>query len=253
MSWLPLQRPAAIASSPASPSATPPVRAGPSTAPALSAATSTRPGRRVSTVHSAGSNGGAMVDLLANGCGMTTSQRQHRRGRWSGRRLRLREARPLGPGELLLWHHDAAAEHADHGAVLLVALGLDAHDAAVGLGAGLTLVEDRRLAVDRVAVEGRRDVAQRLDLEVGDGFAGDVRYGHAEQDRIDIVAHHYVPLELCRRLGVVRVDVQRVVVHRQQAEEVIVGLGDGLARPVPIDRADLELLVVTAELHGPDI
>jgi hypothetical protein len=41
-----------------------------------------------------------------------------------------------------------------------------------------------------------------------------------------------------------------MVVHRQQAEEVVVVLGDRLARPMLVDGAYLELLVVTAELHG---
>src|SRR5207244_12118538 len=51
------------------------------------------------------------------------------------------------------------------------------------------------------------------------------------------------------RLGlrVVRIDVQRVVVHRDHAEQVVVGLGDRLARPVPVDVADLEVLQVAPE------
>src|SRR5689334_23535574 len=71
--------------------------------------------------------------------------------------------------------HDLAAEHADHGAVLLVAAGLDLHHAPVALG-GQPLAEHGGLAVDGVAVEGGRHVPQRLDLPVGDGLAGDV--GH---------------------------------------------------------------------------
>jgi len=47
----------------------------------------------------------------------------------------------------------------------------------------------------------------------------------------------------------VGVHVQRVVVHGQQAEQVVVVLGDRLARPVPVHRADLELLEITPELH----
>src|SRR3954465_2331812 len=42
-----------------------------------------------------------------------------------------------------------------------------------------------------------------------------------------------------------------MVVHRQQAEEVVVVLGHRLARPVLVRRTDLELLVVPAELHEP--
>ena len=54
-------------------------------------------------------------------------------------------------------------------------------------------------------------------------------------------------------LGEPGVGVQRVMVHRDHAEQVVVGLGDGLAGPVPIDVADLELLEVATEgsLVGP--
>src|SRR6476661_7391922 len=96
----------------------------------------------------------------------------------------------------VLGHHHLAAEDADQRAVLVVALGLDVHDAAVVLGRALPLVEHLGLAVDRVAVEGRRDVAQRLDLEVGDRLAADVRHGHAQQQRVDVVADDDVLLEL---------------------------------------------------------
>jgi hypothetical protein len=40
-----------------------------------------------------------------------------------------------------------------------------------------------------------------------------------------------------------------MVVHREQAEEVVVVFGDGLAGPVLVDGTDLELLVVSPELH----
>jgi hypothetical protein len=77
----------------------------------------------------------------------------------------------------------------------------------------------------------------------------DVGDRHAEQDRIHIVADDDVLAELRGLLGVVRVEVQRVVVHRQQAEEVVVILGDGLAGPVLVGGPDLELLVAAPELH----
>src|SRR6478735_149081 len=134
-----------------------------------------------------------------------------------------------------LRHHDLAAEDAHDRAVLLVADRLDVDDAAVVLGGRLPLVENGRLAVDRVAVEGRGDVAQRLDLEVGDRLAGDVGHRHAEQQRVDVVADDDVLPELRRSRGVVRVEVERVVVHREQAEEVVVVLRHRLAGPVPID------------------
>src|SRR6476661_2351900 len=60
----------------------------------------------------------------------------------------------------VLGHHHLAAEQADDLAVLVVADGLDVHDATVVLALALPLVEHGRLAVQGVAVEGRRDVAQ---------------------------------------------------------------------------------------------
>jgi hypothetical protein len=47
----------------------------------------------------------------------------------------------------------------------------------------------------------------------------------------------------------VGVEVERVVVHGQQAEHVVVELRDRLARPVLVGRADLELLIAATELH----
>src|SRR5208282_3722297 len=43
--------------------------------------------------------------------------------------------------------------------------------------------------------------------------------------------------------------MERMVVHGEQAEQVVVVLGDRLARPVLVDRADLELLIRPSELH----
>jgi hypothetical protein len=51
---------------------------------------------------------------------------------------------------------------------------------------------------------------------------------------------------LLRLAGVHVVDVQRVVVHRDEAEQVIVGLGHRLGGPVLVDGALLELLEVAA-------
>src|SRR5262249_13993630 len=55
--------------------------------------------------------------------------------------------------------------------------------------------------------------------------------------------------EVSRSFGVMRVHVQRVMVHRDEAEQMIVALGHRLAGPVPIHGADFELFVVTTELH----
>ena len=112
-------------------------------------------------------------------------------GRASSVGDRCRAARLLAAAGLqvaLLGHHDLAPEDAHDGAVLVVADRLDVHDAAVVLARALPLVEHGRLAVEGVAVEGRRDVPKALDLEVGDRLAGHVGHRHAEQERVDVVA-----------------------------------------------------------------
>src|SRR3954447_14650077 len=114
----------------------------------------------------------------------------------AGGRLRPRRLLPAaGLAVRALGHHHLSPEDADHRAVLLAADGLDVHDPAVVLGLRLGLVEHRRLAVDRVAVERRRHVPQRLDLQVGDRLAGDIGNAHPEQQRVDVVADHDVLAE----------------------------------------------------------
>ena len=67
----------------------------------------------------------------------------------------------------------------------------------------------------------------------------------AERERVDQRADD----DVATLLGLVRVDVvdvERVVVHRDQAEQVVVGLGNRLGGPVLVDGTDLELLEVAA-------
>ena len=88
---------------------------------------------------------------------------------------------------------------------------------------------------------------QLLGLEVGDRLARHVADGHPDGERVDERPDDDV-LALLRLGRVDVVDVQRVVVHRDQAEQVVVGLGHGLGGPVQVVRADLELLKVTPAL-----
>ena len=88
---------------------------------------------------------------------------------------------------------------------------------------------------------------ERLHLEVGDRGAAHVGHAHAEHERVHEVADHDVLAELRLRLRVPRVGVERMVVHRDHAEEVVVGFGDRLARPVAVDVAGLEVLVEAPE------
>src|SRR5579859_2187277 len=141
-----------------------------------------------------------------------------------------------------------APEAADPLAVLVVGAGLDQDRPAVRLRLRFGHLQHGGLRIDGVAVEGRVLVLERVDLEVGDRLARDVGNAHPERQRVDEVADHHVAAELRALLRVVRVGVERVVVHGDRAKEVVVGLGDGLAGPVPVRRSDLELLQVTPEL-----
>ena len=88
---------------------------------------------------------------------------------------------------------------------------------------------------------------QRLDLEVGDRCPAHVGHAHAEHERVHEVADDDVLAVHRLVLGEPLVRVQRMVVHRDHAEQVIVVLGDRLAGPVPVDVADGEVLEVATE------
>src|SRR5438045_6170293 len=67
-----------------------------------------------------------------------------------------------------------AAELTDDLAALVGADRLHRDNTAVAPALRLGLVQNGRLGVDRVAVEGRLGVFERLDLEIGDRLAGSV-------------------------------------------------------------------------------
>src|SRR5205823_2511544 len=94
---------------------------------------------------------------------------------------------------------------------------------------------------------------QRLHFEVGDARAAHVGDAHPEDERVDEISYDHVLLVDRLVLGEPLVGVQGVVVHRDHAEQVVVVLGDRLARPVLVDDADLEVLEVAPErpvVHG---
>ena len=107
---------------------------------------------------------------------------------------------------------------------------------AVRLGLGLLDLEHLGLAEQRVAVEDRRRMAELLGGQVGDRLAAHVRDAHPERERVDERTDDDVAA-LLGLLGVHVVEVERVVVHRDQAEQVVVGLGHGLGGPVLVDGA----------------
>jgi len=122
---------------------------------------------------------------------------------------------------------------------------VDLDRSTVGLGLGLALLEHLGLHEQGVAVEDRSRMAERLRGQVGDRLAAHVGDAHAERQGVDQRPDDDVAA-LLGRTGVLVVEVQRVVIHRDEAEQVVVGLGHRLGRPVPVDGADLELLEVAA-------
>src|SRR5579875_1469202 len=196
---------------------------------------------------------GVRIAQLAYPCGwdrrrVAGCQRARRPARWlakvpeqtlggPGASLR-RSGRGLAPR-----HEHDPLEVRDQHPILVEHPGVDANGAAIRLRARRLHLEHLRLAEQGVAVEDRGWMVELLCRQVGDRLAADVRDGHPQGERVDERADDDVATLLrARRVDVV--DVQRVVGHRQQAEEVIVGLGDGLGRPVLVDGADFELLQV---------
>ena len=90
-------------------------------------------------------------------------------------------------------------------------------------------------------------MAQRLDLQVRNRCPRHVGDTHAEHQGVHEVANHDVLAVHGLVLGEPHVGVQWVVVHGDHAKEVVVGLGDGLARPVPVHVPDVEILIVAPE------
>ncbi len=129
---------------------------------------------------------------------------------------------------------------------LVDALRLDRDDAPVALRRLLD-VDHLGLGVDRVAVEGR--LACRSVSTSRLAIAAPLTSGTLmpEHERVHEVADDDVPALHRLVLREPLVGVQRVVVHRDHAEQVVVVLGDRLARPVPVDVAGDEVLEVAAE------
>src|SRR5262245_20219068 len=142
-------------------------------------------------------------------------------------------------------HRDQARalESHEHRPVRLLPRGAHRDDAVVRPRAGLALADDLGLGVDGVAGEHWRGQAHLVPAEVGDGLLAHVGDAHPgnngeRQARVDQRS-----LELGTG-AVGGVDVQGMLVHRQQGEPGVVGLGEGAPGAVLVDVADLEFLVV---------
>ena len=149
----------------------------------------------------------------------------------------------------VLGHHHLAAEDAHHRAVLVVADRLDVHHASVVLATSTPTCRARwsRRRACRRGRSARRGAATRPR-----GWRSPCRRCRAPTCRAGASRRSCRRRRSCRTGSSSRrsgVEVERVVVHGEQAEQVVVVLGDRLARPVLVRRPDLELLVAAAELH----
>ena len=96
---------------------------------------------------------------------------------------------------------------------------------------GLPDLQYLALGVDCVALEDWPVVSDPLVLQIGDGLSGRVSHAHPDHEADHQGAHDQYPAMLML-LHIVLVDVQRIRVHREEGELMIVRLGDRLAWPV---------------------
>ena len=126
-------------------------------------------------------------------------------------------------------------------AVLVHAGRLHSHDADVRARFRLARLEHLALRADRVAFEQRMRQAHFVPAEIGDGVHRQVghRLAGDQREREARVHERLFELGLAR---VLRVEVNRVGVHRQAREPDVVGLSDRAPERMLVDVADLEVL-----------
>jgi len=98
-------------------------------------------------------------------------------------------------------------------------------------------------------MKDRRDVLDLLILEIGDRASADIGDAHPDNNAENQRPNHQA-LPMLQLAGVVRIDVKRILIHRQQAEPGVIGLADRASRPVFEDLAGFKFFVVSSEGHG---
>ena len=90
-------------------------------------------------------------------------------------------------------------------------------------------------------MEGGVLVLQRLYFEIGDRGPTHVGHAHAEHERVHQIPDDDIPpLHALGSKPVI--GVQRVMIHRDHAKEVIISFRDRLSRPVSVHVTDDEFL-----------
>src|SRR5881392_3725534 len=144
---------------------------------------------------------------------------------------------------------DTPPERQDALALLVDGPGLDVDHPPVALGRGRRHLQDLRLGVDRVTVEGGAEVHHLLVLEVGERVLADVAHAHADGEREHERAVHQAAAVLALAREVL-VQMERVRVHGEEREPGVVEVADGAAGPVLDHLPHAEVLEVASHAAG---
>src|SRR5436309_7994517 len=144
---------------------------------------------------------------------------------------------------------DPPAQRQDALALLVDGPRLDVDHPPIALGRGRRHLQDLRLGVDRVAVEGGAEMHHLLVLQVGERVLADVAHAHADGEREHERAVHQAAAVLALAREVL-VQVERVRVHGEEREPGVVEVADGPAGPVLDHLPHAEVLEVTSHAAG---
>src|SRR5258707_1834638 len=154
------------------------------------------------------------------------------------------------PGFIVLFrgHHHTAFEREYVFATLVVGDGFNCDDTTIRLTAGELFIQYLRFRVNRVAMKSRAEVLDVLKFQIGNGFSAYIGNAHAERDAENERAYDKTPLELSG-LGIVSIDMQRIMIHGEHAEKRVVVFGNSTAWPVLVDGTNFKFFETSAKLH----
>lgn len=133
--------------------------------------------------------------------------------------------------------------------VLVTGNGLYIDNAAVTLAAGFPLLQHLGAHIQGIPHKDGPQVLNAFVFQIGNGLAADVRHRHAHGEGEHQRAYHQnaAVLVLSRIIGI---GVHGVVVHRQQAEEVVIALKNGFGERVADFIAHDKILKIQTEGGG---
>ena len=134
--------------------------------------------------------------------------------------------------------------------VILIAAGLlKSNETAVGLGAAFTLVQDFAFDVEGITGEEGMCMSDFFVAEVGDDGSGrEVIDRDADNEAHGEEAIHEGAFEFCFG-GEIGIDVERLVIHGETAEENVIHFGQSAPEFVLDDFTDDEIFVIFSA-HG---